>query len=155
MYDENIMKLALTISHLSKDPTTKVGCVITNQDNEVMSVGYNKIKDYIPIKDIDYINLNKTIKKYAFLHAEMMALSRLKETTEELSIYITHPSCINCAVDYLLNSNYIFKNVYYINRGSDEFIQRYHVQEALDLMLYKKVNIEAIEIWNIDINGEN
>ena len=75
MYDENIMKLALTISHLSKDPTTKVGCVITNQDNEVMSVGYNKIKDYIPIKDIDYINLNKTIKKYAFLHAEMMALS--------------------------------------------------------------------------------
>jgi deoxycytidylate deaminase len=43
MYDENIMKLALTISHLSKDPTTKVGCVITNQDNEVMSVGYNKI----------------------------------------------------------------------------------------------------------------
>ena len=48
MYDENIMKLALTISHLSKDPTTKVGCVITNQDNEVLSVGYNKIKDYVP-----------------------------------------------------------------------------------------------------------
>ena len=151
MYDENIMKLALTISNLSKDPTTKVGCVITNKDSEVLSVGYNKIKDFIPIQDIDYISNNKTAKKYAFIHAEMMALSRLKETEEELNIYITHPSCINCAVSYLLNSNYTFKNVYYINQGSDTFMIRYHIQDALDLMSYKKVNVESIETWNIEI----
>lgn len=151
MYDENIMKLALSISKLSEDPTRGIGCIITNKQNEILSVGYNKIKEYIMITDINYINMNKEVKKNAFIHAEMMALSRLKDTQEELSIYITHPSCINCAVDYLLNSNYTFKNVYYINRGSDTFMKRYHIEDALKLMEYKKVNIEAIEIWNIDI----
>lgn len=145
MYDENIMILALNVSKLSSDPTAKVGCIITNSENEVLSVGYNKIKKYILIEDINYINANKEIKKYAFVHAESMALSRLKETKEELSIYITYPSCINCAVDYLLNSNYNFKNVYYIDRGSDSFMVRYHIKEALELMKYKKVNVMAIE----------
>lgn len=145
MYDENIMILALNVSKLSSDPTAKVGCIITNSENEVLSVGYNKIKKYILIEDINYINANKEIKKYAFVHAESMALSRLKETKEELSIYITYPSCINCAVDYLLNSNYNFKNVYYIDRGSDSFMVRYHIKEALELMKYKKVNVVAIE----------
>lgn len=145
MYDENIMKLALEISNLSPDPTTKVGCVITNAENEILSVGYNKLRKYVLLSDLNYIQENKEVKKYAFEHAETMALSRLKDTKEELSIYITYPSCINCAVDYLLNSNYDFKNVYYINRGSDSFMERYHVQAALDLMNYKKVNVNAIK----------
>lgn len=152
MYDENIMILALNVSKLSSDPTAKVGCIITNSDNEILSVGYNKIKQYILIEDINYINANKEIKKYAFVHAEMMALSRLKDTKEELSIYITYPSCINCAVEYLLNSNYNFKNVFYIDKGSDSFKQRYNIKEALELMDYKNVNTHAImeeELYNV------
>lgn len=144
MYNEKIMKLALEISELSKDPTVQVGCVITNQSDEILSVGYNKLKEDIPQEDLDYIYSNKEVKKYSFIHAEMVAVSRLKPTDEELNIYITYPSCINCATGFLLNNNYTFKNLYYINRGSESFFERYKIKEAFDLMDYKKVMYSPI-----------
>lgn len=145
MYDENIMKIALSVSYQSLDESTKVGCVITNQDNEILSVGFNKIKNInLSKEDIDYININKEVKKYVYDHAEMIALSRLKHTTEELNIYITSPSCIKCTTEYLLNSNYTFKNIYYIDRGTESFFTRYKIKEALELMQYKKINVKAI-----------
>lgn len=141
MYDEHIMQLALNVSKLSKDPSTQVGCVITNSAKEILSVGFNKLKDYVPIKDIGYVYDNKHIKRYASTHAEIMALSRLKETNEELSVYITHPSCIICTVELVLNSNFNIKNIFYIDRGSDEFKLRYNIKEALELMSHKNINV--------------
>ena len=40
-WDEYFINLARAISITSKDPSTKIGCVIANDDYEVLSVGYN------------------------------------------------------------------------------------------------------------------
>ena len=40
-WDHFFIKMAMHISSKSKDPSTKVGCVIVGPDNEVRSTGYN------------------------------------------------------------------------------------------------------------------
>jgi len=145
MYDKNIMNIALNISKTSQDPSAQVAAVITNQFNEILSVGVNKLKTNIKQSDIGYLNVHKTIKKYAYDHAEIVALRRLKPTDESLNIYITYPSCLPCIVELLLNSNYDFKNIYYIDRGSDSFRLRYQIDEALKVIEYKGINVEKIK----------
>ena len=146
MYDENIMKLTFDIAKMSKDPSAKVCAIITNQKNEILSVGVNKLKDHIPVSEIDYIMVNKNIKKYAYDHAEMIALGNLKPTIEELSLYINYPSCLQCTVELVMKTNFVFKNIYYINYGSDTFHARYQTTEALKLMMYKNINVESKEM---------
>lgn len=45
MYDKNIMNIALNISKTSQDPSAQVAAVITNQLNEILSVGVNNLSD--------------------------------------------------------------------------------------------------------------
>lgn len=40
-WDEYFMGVALLASQRSKDPSTQVGACIVNDDNRIMSVGYN------------------------------------------------------------------------------------------------------------------
>lgn len=40
-WDELFIKMAFLVSEKSKDPSTKVGCVIVGQDNAVLATGFN------------------------------------------------------------------------------------------------------------------
>ncbi len=40
-WDEYFMGVAILASQRSKDPSTQVGACIVNDDNKIMSVGYN------------------------------------------------------------------------------------------------------------------
>ena len=40
-WDELFIRQAMLIAQKSKDPSTKVGCVIVGQDNAVLSMGFN------------------------------------------------------------------------------------------------------------------
>ena len=40
-WDDRFLELAKHISEWSKDPSTKVGCVIVGEDREVRSTGFN------------------------------------------------------------------------------------------------------------------
>lgn len=155
MYDSNIMKLAIEVSNLSTDPSTKVGCVIIDSvSKDILSVGYNSLKKWVIQTDFNYVYSNKSIKRYATEHAEIQAFKNLKPTNSELDVYITYPSCLPCTVDYLLNENHNIKNIFYIDRGSDSFIERYQVGIALELMDHKNVKYHPIN-WIIDHNKIN
>ena len=43
-WDKNFLELAKTVSTFSKDPSTQVGAVIVDDDNRVVSIGYNAQK---------------------------------------------------------------------------------------------------------------
>jgi len=62
-----------------------------------------------------------------------------------LILYITHPSCLPCVIEYLLNTKHNIIEIYYIDRGSDSFKQRFQVNEALDIMNHKSIVVKAIE----------
>lgn len=93
-WDIKFLKLAKTISEFSKDPSTKVGAVIANSKNEIISTGYNgfprKIKD-------DERLLDRHTKYPIIIHAEINSLIFAKTDLTGCTIY-TYPfqPCSSC-----------------------------------------------------------
>lgn len=91
------MKLALEVATWSKDPSTKVGCVLV-RDKKVLSTGYNGL----PKNLSDDLNiLNDREKKYEItVHAEVNAVTTAALhgiSTEGATAYVTFNPCSRCA----------------------------------------------------------
>lgn len=95
-WDFRFMHLAHLISSWSKDPNTRVGAVIVDKDNRIVSIGYNGLPK--GISDKDEILQDRDLKNQMIIHAERNALlfaesSRLLGST----IYTwPFPSCSQC-----------------------------------------------------------
>ena len=99
-WDEYFMGLAHLSAMRSKDPNTKVGACIVDNQNRVVSIGYNGFprgcddKIYPWGREGDYLNT-----KYPFVvHAELNAI--LNATGKNLvgsSIYVALFPCNECA----------------------------------------------------------
>src|SRR5690606_2424141 len=76
----------------SKDPSSKVGAVLVDEDNRIVSVGYNG-----PPRgtDDDYAYSRREFKLLRVLHAEENAI--LFAGRRGCSIYVTHHPCAHCA----------------------------------------------------------
>ena len=71
-WDELFILQAVLISQKSKDPSTKVGCVIVNDDNVILSTGFNGFPRNI---NEHYENRWKRPEKYHWVeHAERNAI---------------------------------------------------------------------------------
>ena len=94
-YQQTFMDMAFLISKRSIDPSTKHGCVIVDDQNRVVSMGYNGPVQGIPHDLIDW----SRPKKYAWmLHAEENAVIFAKQSLEGCTAYVTGPSCPSCFV---------------------------------------------------------
>ena len=94
-WDLRFLDLSKHISSWSKDPSTKVGAVIT-KDNKILSVGYNGLPQNV---DDDINILNNREEKYKYvIHAEMNAILTCSTSIKDATIY-TYPflPCTNCA----------------------------------------------------------
>ena len=94
-WDKNFLELAKTVSTFSKDPSTKVGAVIVDNDNRVISIGYNGFPK--GIRD-DHRLDNRDLKYDMVVHAEANALLFANAPTKGCTIY-TWPfqPCSRCA----------------------------------------------------------
>ena len=88
--------MAKLVSTWSKDPSTKVGAVIVDSDNTVISVGFNGLPRRI--QDTDQRLNNRDIKLKMIIHAEINAIITAKRPLNGATIY-TYPfmSCSQCA----------------------------------------------------------
>jgi len=91
------MKLALEVASWSKDPSTKVGCVLV-RDKKVLSTGYNGLPKNLS-DDLNVLNDRKT--KYEItVHAEVNAVTTAALhgiSTEGATAYVTFNPCSRCA----------------------------------------------------------
>lgn len=71
-WDRRFLSLAEHISTWSKDPSTKVGCVITRLDKTIAGVGYNGYPRGVPDDDIE--EHSRELKYRMMVHAEENAL---------------------------------------------------------------------------------
>lgn len=71
-WDQRFLNLAKEISSWSKDPSTKVGCIIIKNVNEIVSLGYNGFPANDPDLESEYIN--RDIKYGKIIHAEINAV---------------------------------------------------------------------------------
>jgi dCMP deaminase len=90
------LEMAKLVSTWSKDPSTKVGSVIVDSDNTVISVGFNGLPRRI--QDTDQRLNNRDIKLKMIIHAEINAIITAKRPLNGTTIY-TYPfmSCSQCA----------------------------------------------------------
>jgi len=97
-WNERFLNLATHISKWSKDPSTKVGCVVVGPDNEIRSTGFNGLPRGIEDSE-DRLN-NREIKYPMICHAEenaIMHAARIGISLKECTAYVTWPPCTRCA----------------------------------------------------------
>lgn len=98
-WDEYFMGIALLSAERSKDPNTQVGSCIVNDENKIVSVGYNgaptKFSDDIMPWDRegDFVNT-----KYAYVcHSELNAILNSQGSVKGSRIYVALFPCNECA----------------------------------------------------------
>ncbi len=97
-WDNRFLGLAKHISDWSKDPSTKVGCVVVGEDREVRSTGFNGFPRGI---EDTAERLNDREQKYPMIcHAEenaIMHAARIGISLKGCTAYVTWPPCSRCA----------------------------------------------------------
>ena len=97
-WDVRFVKLAMHIANWSKDPSTKVGCVVVGEDREIRSTGFNGFPRGI---EDDEERLLDREKKYPLIcHAEenaIMHAARIGISLKGSTAYVTWPPCSRCA----------------------------------------------------------
>jgi dCMP deaminase len=94
-WDSRFLDLAKLVSTWSKDPSTKVGSVIADQNNRIVSLGYNGF----PVGIVDNDRLEDRETKYKIVvHAECNAMMFANASLKNCTIY-TYPfmPCPKCA----------------------------------------------------------
>lgn len=93
-WDERFLDLAKLVSSWSKDPSTKVGCVLVNDNRVVLGLGYNGFPRRV--NDTDE-RLNHRETKYLMVqHAETNAIQNSQGNLQGSIAYVTHKPCANC-----------------------------------------------------------
>lgn len=95
-WNKRFFDMATLVASWSKDPSTKVGCVIVRPDRTIASVGYNGFPR--GVNDDPEIYENRPEKYLRIVHAEANAILSAKEPLHGYTLYVTplHP-CANCA----------------------------------------------------------
>jgi len=91
-WHEFFLGLADHASKKSKDPSTKVGAVLVDNENRVVSLGYNGFAR--GTADHKKLYLDRPEKHRRVLHAECNAL--LFADRPGVTLYVTHPPCSQC-----------------------------------------------------------
>ena len=97
-WDVRFVKLAMHIANWSKDPSTKVGCVVVGEDREIRSTGFNGFPR--GIEDDDERLLDREKKYPLICHAEenaIMHAARIGISLKGSTAYVTWPPCSRCA----------------------------------------------------------
>lgn len=106
-WKEYFNQLAHTVSIKSKDPSTKVGCVIVDKENRVISQGYN---GFVANSDESKLSWARPIKYQLVIHSEMNALLFARQNLDGTTAYITHAPCDSC-LKHLLQAG--IREIYY------------------------------------------
>ena len=92
-WDQYFINIAKEVAQKSKDPSSKVGCVIVTEDNRPISFGYN---GHVSKCDEQLMSYERPIKYNLIIHAEMNAMIFAERSLRGCKAYVTHGPCDNC-----------------------------------------------------------
>lgn len=97
-WDEYFMGIAQLSALRSKDPNTKVGACIVNNDNKVVSIGYNGMPRHIHDDDLSWNKNEGLDNKYLYVcHAELNAILNANgKNLKDCIVYVTLFPCNEC-----------------------------------------------------------
>ncbi len=99
-WDQYFMGIALMSAHRSKDPSTQVGACIVDQNNKILSIGYNGMPRGCNDDEMPWEREGEMLDtKYAYVcHAELNAILNYGGgSLEGAKVYVTLFPCNECA----------------------------------------------------------
>lgn len=139
---QRLMALAVFISDWSKDPSSKIGAVIS-EGNRIVSVGYNGFPRGI-VDDVNRLNDRQTRLKYT-IHAELNAILQARETVRGYYLFTTHYPCSSCAQAIVQAG---ISQVYYLYS-----LGRWNESEAAQIFKEAKVLVKQVDLRRSDDLG--
>jgi dCMP deaminase len=125
------MSIALQYAnHRSMDPATRHGCIFVNDDNKLLSMGYNSFPRDC---EDDKMPLTRPEKYEVIVHSETNAIINSKRDLDGCTAYITGFPCPRCFGNMI---NAKVKKIIYGPIGS-------HQLRDSDMELIKQLNISA------------
>lgn len=154
-WDEYFMGVAILASQRSKDPSTQVGACIVNDDNKIMSVGYNGLPRGCSDDDFPWERkADRSIDtKYPYVcHAELNAiLNAGGNSLNGCRIYVALFPCNECAKAIIQSG---IKEVIYI---SDKYAEDDLVKASKRMLTSAGITLtqfESDKAITIDFNKE-
>jgi dCMP deaminase len=140
-WDQRFLRLAHHISGWSKDPSSQVGCVIADDDNKVIGLGYNGFPKGVADTD-ERLNDRETKYKYV-VHSEPNAIANANGGVKGCTAY-TYPfaPCSECMKVLITHG---IKRVVY-PKPSEESRQRWGESWTLASTMAAEVGIELVEL---------
>ena len=94
-WDRRFLAMAELVAGWSKDPSTKVGCVITSPDRRVVSTGFNGLPSAVE-DSIERLS-DRDLKYEMTIHAERNAIINARRDLTGCRLYVTLQPCSVCA----------------------------------------------------------
>ena len=124
-WDEYFMTLALLTAKRSKDPSTQVGACIVDDENKVVSIGYNGMPRHCDDTKLTWEKGEDLNNKYLYVcHAEFNAILNTRDGSHlnGCRIYVTLFPCNECAKAIIQTG--IKKVIYLSDKYQDQLSTR-------------------------------
>lgn len=142
-WDLRFLELARHVSSWSLDPSTKVGAVITDNKNRIISIGYNGFPRGIN----DDTRLNNREEKYSIiLHAEENSLLFANKDLDNCTIY-TYPifPCSRCCSKIIQSG---IKRIVSVATENKRWAE--NIELSMSIALEAGIRIKLFEEKNVD-----
>ena len=137
-WDEFYIGMAEYVSRKSKDSSTQVGCVLVDDKNRVLSLGFNGAPQ--GVSDTHATRDDKIAKT---LHAEVNAVLFSAREIDGATAYITHPCCSGCAAVLIQKgvSMVVFPT------PSADFLSRWSASYRIALSMFEEAGVKVKEYY--------
>jgi dCMP deaminase len=147
-WEEYFAQLLDVIKLKSKDPSTKVGAIITDASNSIVSTGFNGFPRGVYDSEERYNN--RELKYPMIVHAEMNAIllaARNGKSLIDTFIWVNKFPCCECAKAIIQSG---IKRVYLIEKEPDlEFEKRWEESIKLAYLMFKESGVVINKyIWH-------
>jgi dCMP deaminase len=94
-WDRRFVGLAQFVAAWSKDPSTKVGAVIADEANRIVSLGFNGFPQLMADEPDNLFNREEKLSR--IIHAEMNAILLARARVVGMTLYASQIPCDRCA----------------------------------------------------------
>ena len=149
-WDNYFLDIAETVAKKSKDPSSKMGCVIVDQKKRVVSLGYNGM---VQGADESKMTLSERPMKYYFaIHSEMNAVIYAHQDLTGCTIYNRVATCENC-LKYCLQAGiqrFVYRKLRVHSHSTDpkKSMTNVETDEAVIRLLASMPEVETLNVTN-------
>ena len=149
-WDEYFLGIAEAVALKSKDPSSKMGCVIVDQNKRVVSLGYNGM---VQGSDESKMTLEERPMKYHFaIHSEMNAIIFAHQDLTGCTLYNRVATCDNC-LKYCLQAGikrFVYRELRVHSHSTDpkKSMTNYETDEAVVRLLASMPDVQTLNLTN-------